>query len=217
MFRIIDILQDFTDRQTGARSIMVEGIADTASDLPQNTAQLIYIIGSYADVIDTGDRYKINSAGQWILQPRQNAFDNVYTKSEIDALLQAKQNTLIYDAQSTRDSANMLTSGGVWLSVWSQVLGVNTTKNLSQDIPAGGYDLNTIIETGIYRIPSASVAGQIAHVPQQAAARLIVSNVALDNRYMQFWFGSGARFFIRSYISTGWQHWHEYAGTDTGA
>lgn len=214
MFRIIDILQDFTDRQTGARSIMIEGIADTAADLPQNTAQLIYIIGSYADVIDTGDRYKINSAGQWILQPNQNAFDNVYTKSEIDALLQGKQNTLTFDVHSTRDSANVLTSGGVWESVWSQVLGLNSTKNLSQDVPETGYDCNTLTDVGIYRVPSAAVAADIANIPTQAAGRLIVSNLGLGNRYIQIYLASGARVFIRSYVSTGWQAWFEYAGIE---
>lgn len=214
MFRIIDILQDFTDRQTGARSIMIEGIADTAADLPQNTAQLVYIIGSYADVIDTGDRYKINSAGQWIMQPNQNAFDNVYTKSEIDALLQAKQNTLTFDALSTSDSANVLTSGGVWDSVWSQVLGVNSTKNLSQDVPETGYDFNTLTDVGIYRVPSAAVAADIANIPTQAAGRLIVSNLGLGNRYIQIYLASGARVFIRSYVSTGWQAWYEYQGIE---
>lgn len=214
MFRIIDILQDFTDRQTGARSIMIEGIADTATDLPQNTAQLVYIIGSYADIIDTGDRYKINSAGQWILQPNQTVFDNVYTKSEIDALLQGKQNTLTFDALSTRDSANMLTSGGVWSSVWSQVFGVNSTKNLSQDVPETGYDFNTLTDVGIYRVPSAAVAADIANIPTHAAGRLIVSNLGLGNRYIQIYLSSGARVFIRSYVSTGWQAWFEYVGIE---
>lgn len=58
-YRILDTMQDFTDRETGVRSMMCEIVADTAADLPANTAQRIFIIGSFATVIDTGDIYKI--------------------------------------------------------------------------------------------------------------------------------------------------------------
>ena len=56
MYRVIEVLQEFIDRTTGQRSIMAELVADTANDLPTNTDQLVYIIGCYAKVIDTGDR-----------------------------------------------------------------------------------------------------------------------------------------------------------------
>lgn len=86
-YRVIDVLQDYIDRDTGQRSVMAELVADTAADLPANTAQLVFILGSFATAIDTGDTYKINSAGAWILQPSANQFDNVYTKSETDAIV----------------------------------------------------------------------------------------------------------------------------------
>lgn len=86
MWRIIDTMQEFIDRQTGVRSIMCEIAADTAADLPANTIERVFILGTFATAIDTGDIYKINSAGSWILQPSQNAFSNVYTKSEIDSM-----------------------------------------------------------------------------------------------------------------------------------
>ena len=86
-YRILDTMQDFTDRETGVRSMMCEIIADTAADLPANTAQRIFIIGTFATVIDTGDTYKINSGGTWILQPSGDVFQNVYTKSEIDSIV----------------------------------------------------------------------------------------------------------------------------------
>lgn len=85
-YRIIDIMAEYTDRQTGARAIMCEIAADTAADLPANTADLQYILGSFANVIDTGDKYKINSSGSWILQP-QSIFQNVYTKQQIDSMV----------------------------------------------------------------------------------------------------------------------------------
>lgn len=86
-YRIVDIMAEYTDRQTGARAIMCEIAADTAADLPANTADLQYILGSFAKTIDTGDLYKINSFGSWILQPSDNQFANVYTKAETDAII----------------------------------------------------------------------------------------------------------------------------------
>lgn len=208
MFRIIDILQDYTDRLTGARSIMIEGIADTTADLPQNTAQLVYIIGSYADVIDTGDRYKINSSGQWILQPRQNAFDNVYTKAEIDTMFAPA--TL-----SAAGASGYLNAGAVWDSVWSQILGLNTIRNL-----IAGDDLNNIVTVGIYRVTNSATAAQIVNIPYvQAGGRLIVSNIGGADRYIQIYIASGARFYIRAMATSAltWSHWYEYGGIDTGS
>ena len=87
MWRIIDTMQEFIDRQSGVRSIMCEIAVDTAADLPANTADRVFILGSFATAIDTGDIYKINSAGAWILQPSANAWQNVYTKAEIDSMI----------------------------------------------------------------------------------------------------------------------------------
>ena len=187
MFRIIDILQDFVDRQTGVRSIMIEGIADTAADLPQNTAQLIYIIGSYADVIDTGDRYKINSTGQWIKQPSTGGGGvggDTYTKAEIDEFLSDKQDLLTFGARTVTDSTDSLTSGAIWASIWEQMLGLNTYPNLTD-----GDDLNDFTTSGIYRCTNSSTAANLVNMPspaaQQAGGRLIVLNVGGTGRYLQ--------------------------------
>lgn len=127
--------------------------------------------------------------------------------------LAAKQDALTFDTGTAKDSENSITSGGIWQSIWSQILGVNTTKNLSQDVPEGGYDCDTLTEVGIYRIPSEAVARDIANLPAAAAGRLITMNLGMANRYLQIYVAAGARFFMRSYISTGWQSWYEYAGT----
>lgn len=137
MYRIIEIMQEFTDRTTGARSIMCEIVADTAADLPANTADLVYITGSYATAIDTGGIYKINSAGTWILQPSANAFDNVYTKSEIDTIVSAigaedgKQNYAIID---------LINTGGKNLCPVNDNTAV-LRMIIDTDIPAGEYML----------------------------------------------------------------------------
>lgn len=198
-------------------------LCDTVSDLPSGTISGNGYTGSItqgctAKIIATGRTYIANSSGQWILQPASGGggggSDDTYTKEEVDALLNAKQNLLTFGTETVKDSTDSLTSGAIWNSVWSQMLGVNTTKNLSQDVPETGYDCDTLTDVGIYRVPSAAVAADIAHIPTQAAGRLIVSNLGLGNRYIQIYLASGARVFIRSYLSTGWQAWFEYQGIE---
>ena len=193
-------------------------LCDTVSDLPSGTISGNGYTGNVtqgcsAKIIADGTSYIADSAGQWILQPSGQMWVNVYTKSEVDTLISGYQPLLTFGTESVKDSTDSLTSGAIWSSVWSQILGVNTTKNLSQDVPEGGYDADNLTEPGIYRVPSASVAGQVANLPQAAAGRLITMNLGLGNRYIQIWISAGARFFMRSYISTGWQAWFEYAGT----
>lgn len=114
MYRVIDVMQEYIDRSSGQRSIMAELVADTAADLPANTQDLVFILGSFATAIDTGDTYKINSAGAWILQPNQNQFENVYTKSEIDAIINPlAANQYLHDStQVNFDAVTWTRSGG---------------------------------------------------------------------------------------------------------
>lgn len=198
-------------------------LCDTVSDLPSGTISGNGYSGPItqgcsAKIIANGRTYIANSSGQWILQPESGGGggggDDTYTKEEIDDFLAAKQNLLTFGTETVKDSTDSLTSGAIWSSVWAQILGVNTTKNLSQDVPETGYDCDTLTDPGIYRVPSAAVAADIANIPTQAAGRLIVSNLGLGNRYIQIYLASGARVFIRAYVSTGWQAWYEYQGIE---
>lgn len=198
-------------------------LCDTVGDLPSGTISGNGYSGPItqgctAKIIATGREYISNSSGQWILQPQSGGggggSDDTYTKEEIDDFLADKQDLLTFGTSTSQDSTDSLTSGAIWSSVWAQILGVNTTKNLSQDVPETGYDCDTLTDPGIYRVPSAAVAADIAHIPTQAAGRLIVSNLGLGNRYIQFYLASGARVFIRSYVSSGWQAWYEYQGIE---
>lgn len=87
-YLIQDIMAEYTDRQTGVRQVRVYIVADSVSDLPSNTANLTYLLGSYAKTVDTGNEYYIDSNGTWVLQPSKSPWSDVYTKSEVDALLQ---------------------------------------------------------------------------------------------------------------------------------
>lgn len=85
-YRVLNVSQEFTDRETGNRQLVAEINADTESDLPVNTTALSYILGSYATTVDTGAVYKIDSKGTWHKQP-VNEWENVYTKTEIDTII----------------------------------------------------------------------------------------------------------------------------------
>lgn len=166
-YRIIEIMQEYTDRTTGARSIMCEIAADTAADLPANTADLVYIVGSYATAIDTGGIYKINSAGTWILQPSGDIFQNVYTKTEIDNIV-SDINDDISDINDTDTMQNavitdLLNTGG---KNHAQTNNGSATRNLRipLSIPAGDYVIyigeitSTDTDASVCRIAVANTA-----------------------------------------------------------
>lgn len=195
-----------------------ELFADTAADLTDLTHfdGILIIAGSRATDIATGDKYLINSSGVWIRQPSENTFDNVYTKSEVDSLLSGYQELLTWDPRTIQDSLNAVRSGDIWASVWGQMLDLNTYPNL-----AAGDDLNDFTTPGIYRCTNSTTAAALLNMPstlaQQAGGRLIVSTVGGSGRVFQIYISAGARFWIRSNMAAGFQHWFEYVGTDTGA
>lgn len=72
--------------------------ADTESDLPTPIQQDYTICyGSEGVAIDTGAKYYLNGVGSWVEQPNDNAWTNVYTKSEIDDIIQS-----VIDGELTR-------------------------------------------------------------------------------------------------------------------
>lgn len=81
-------LADLSDQ-----SLIVAQIeCDTLADLPAVNAFTgrTLVKGSTAHVIDGNTQHELNSSGTWVKQD-QSPFSDVYTKSEIDALLAAMQ------------------------------------------------------------------------------------------------------------------------------
>lgn len=192
-------------------------LCDAVSDLPVGTISGNGYSGNItqgcsAKIVENGASYIANSSGQWVLQPSSQMWVNVYTKSEIDNLISGYQPLLNFGSQTVRGSIDSLTSGAIWSSIWAQMLGLNTFTNL-----AAGDDLNDFQTPGIYRCTSSAIAAQLINIPssqaQQAGGRLIVFNVGGTGRYIQFYISAGARFWLRSNTSSGWQSWYEYAGT----
>lgn len=83
--------------------------ADTAADLQGLTHfdGIKIQMGSECTDISTGDNYLLNGSGVWVLQPKDNAFTNVYTKAEIDNMSNVIYQTMLYyhTAQESSDGS----------------------------------------------------------------------------------------------------------------
>lgn len=99
----------------GKNVVWVSVYVDTAANLPAYNAYqtdgFILCMASEGRCIDTGDLYRLDSLGTWQIT---QAGTGTYTKAEIDALLNAKQDVLTFDATPTQNSTNPVTSGGIW-------------------------------------------------------------------------------------------------------
>ena len=91
---------------------------DEETDLPAQNAfssdGVKIAMTSTAHVIKDNSYFEMMSDGTWSMQQSGTA---AYTKSEVDALLAAKQDVLTFDSTPTDSSTNPVTSGGVYTSV----------------------------------------------------------------------------------------------------
>lgn len=86
-YLVREVYHESVNRTTLVKERLAFIIADDASSLPVDTADMVYVMGSEALTIDTGDKYIKNSSGSWILQPSSNVWQNVYTKTEVDDIV----------------------------------------------------------------------------------------------------------------------------------
>lgn len=123
--------------------------ADTQTSLPAAdqtaTAGFIIVRGSDALVLDTGDRYIMNSAGTWIRQPAGVQLDltGYATTQYVDDGLAGKVDTSTYTAGQAAQDAEI------------SVLAAQGAKNLLADKHAAG----TITETNGFRFTAQSDGG----------------------------------------------------------
>ena len=80
---------------------------DTSADLTGLTTfdSITLLQGSTAEDISTGDVYMMQTGGTWVKQPSKSPWSDVYTKTEVDALLQ--------DIWDEIDGVNTLVGSGV--------------------------------------------------------------------------------------------------------
>ena len=119
---------------------------DTAADL----AGLAFfdgiklLPGSTAHDIATGDLYMLNGSGSWIKQPGAGAFDNVYTKSEIDSMILDIDNDIT--GLETQDNRTLAALSDLINENGKNAAQINTASDtlrliIDLDIPAGDYVL----------------------------------------------------------------------------
>lgn len=85
-YLVREIYNEGVNRTTLVKERLAYIIADDVASLPADTTDMVYVMGSKALTIDTGNNYIKNSSGAWVLQPN-NMWQNVYTKQEIDAMI----------------------------------------------------------------------------------------------------------------------------------
>lgn len=141
-------------------------ICDDVASLPTNNSDYWYLLGSDAKVISNGKRYIINSSGIWVEQPSENAWENVYTKAEVDAMINMIYNTMMYyhtEQESTDGTITFYTLGGN-VGTWTiygngQQTGTPTPQNIIMPTFCG-------VRTGnLWDEDYTGISGDLKYVP----------------------------------------------------
>lgn len=191
-------------------------LCDTVADLPLLTIfddrNIVLAQGCEALVIDPKSSYKMKSDGTWIIQDVGNDY---YSKTEIDNLLNEKQDLLVlgtnFDSEPTSGSDYPVRSGGV----------VNYTFGAAAVRIQSGDDLNTYVDPGAYRCESNSIAASLVNCPTSNGFRMEVKSTIASSAtgyQLQFIYPNNANgeFFMRRRGSAGsgtWSSWFKFSGT----
>ena len=162
-------------------------LADTENDLPTPIQQDYTICyGSEGIAIDTGAKYYLNGVGSWVEQPDDNAWVNVYTKTEMDAIIQS-----VIDGQLTR--------GDIFRGYQ---IAANT-------------DVNTLTDYGCYYCSDGTTAATLSNCPITTSG-FIMLNFSTGNRIRLFLAVSAntPRMYIQARTSNVWRTIRQFAMTD---
>ena len=160
--------------------------ADTAADLAATFDGIALLGGSTCIDIATGDFYRLQTGGAWVKQPNPNAWANVYTKDETDALLQA-----IVDGELKRSDIYR---------------GYQIEANT---------DIDTLTDYGTYYCDSGTTAATLANCPITTSGFLMV-NFSNGNRVRLFLAVSAntPRMFIQARTGGIWRTIRQFAMLD---
>ena len=109
------ITQSLYEEPGASTTLMIAHIeCDTAADLPAPTdfPGITLLLSSTADIVDTGESYKMRSDGTWILQPIAQA--DAYTRQQTDVLLQQRIPYMLDGQIVQGDDLDTFTSPGSW-------------------------------------------------------------------------------------------------------
>ena len=162
-------------------------LADTENDLPTPIQQDYTICyGSEGIAIDTGAKYYLNGVGSWVEQPDDNAWVNVYTKTEMDAIIQS-----VIDGQLTR--------GDIFRGYQ---IAANT-------------DVNTLTDYGCYYCSDGTTAATLSNCPITTTG-FIMLNFSTGNRVRLFLAVSATtpRMYIQARTGNIWRTIRQFAMAD---
>ena len=185
-------------------------ICDTVSDLPAVNAfsGISLYMGSVADIIQTGDRYKLNSSGTWIKQPAptttQLDLSGYYTGAETDAAISAALSSYTDTAGMTAAiaAANFFLRG-------SQITATSDNHfDIESLITAGAWYFGASVVPYMDNMPPsfpATGGGNIRVIENQGTNRFIMEITANSVA------GSGI-IWRRWYTTSGWGSWYKFEG-----
>lgn len=188
---------------SGSQNVLGSVICDTVSDLPAATdfTGFVLVMGSTAEIIDTGDRYKLDSNGVWMLQPSGSSVSldltNYYTVPQADAKF------------TTPVQVDNFLQGyvGYCLPIdFNFFKLIPDSTNLDTLTIVGTYYKNTNI-SGLSNIPSELTT----------AFKMVVENTSAIDRQKQWIYPitqtPAASIYWRIKTGGGWQPWYKLTGT----
>lgn len=95
----VSLKQSYDIEYNGTANVArMDLFVDTATDLTGLTTfdSITLLQGSTADDISTGDKYMMKTDGTWVKQPPASSSTDSYTKSEIDNMITAVYQTIMY-------------------------------------------------------------------------------------------------------------------------
>lgn len=200
----------------GRRVTIAHFVGDSAADLPAisdyTSGGIQITTGSTFHSVADGAEYEMQSDGTWVLSQAGTA---AYTKSEIDTMMQAKQNLLVigtnFDSAPTAGSDYPVRSGGV----------VNYTFGAAASRIQSGDDMNDYTEPGAYRCETNAIAASLTNCPTTNGFRMEVKSTIASSAtgyQLQFIYPNNANgeFFMRRRGSTSsgtWSSWFKFSGT----
>jgi len=145
----------------------------------------------------------------------------------VAAVLAGKQDALTFDTTPTENSANPVTSGGVYTALQpdttlsvsgkaAEAAIVGSRLSRVFDLATGNAtaigedaDINSYRTPGNYKIASASIAATVSNLPVSAAGRLIVATTFHTSRFIQIWLtATGATIAYRYGDNSSWSSWN---------
>lgn len=187
---------------SGSQNVLGTVICDTFSDLPAATdfTGFVLVMGSVADIIDTGDRYKLDSNGVWMLQPKP---------SSITATVGLDLTGYYTAAQTDAAISNALVGGGTFYDR-GEVLTADSANPIdfhsATFMKAGAWSFGGSNRPYISNLPASvpNTGGTIRSMFNQRTDRFFYILTLNSPSQLCFWYCQ---------YTGAWQAWHKVQGT----